>query len=321
MSKKFAILPIIAAMLVCACGDDVTKVYESNTITVSTLDDAENCNGDQVGATVYSVEDEALFVCNGETWVSMRGAEGGSGEQGPQGPKGDSGVAGSSCTIAEIDSGFAVTCNGKTDTLRNGAPGESGRSCSGKVIENIGVEISCGDSVVDTVKNAVGLCGTQLYDPAIQFCDERDEQVYRYVKIGDQVWMAQNLNLGTMIPAADTSAAWTSTNAPATHYNTKKYCIGDSVENCAIYGGQYQWQAALRKTGWGNEAAISQGICPLGWHMPTRSEWSALRRYINAASPDTATSEKIKAMKSRTHWPEGKEGNDYFGWSAIPFFA
>ena len=94
------------------------------------------------------------------------------------------------------------------------------------------------------------------------FTDERDEQTYKTVKIGDQVWMAQNLNFKT-----DSS-----------------FCYNDEEANCTKYGRHYKWAAAVGKSesecGYGNECSLPsgdiQGACPSGWHLPSKTEWETL---------------------------------------------
>ena len=94
------------------------------------------------------------------------------------------------------------------------------------------------------------------------FTDPRDGKTYKWVKIGEQVWMAENLNYtgcGTHITDDD---EW---------YHNLDYdgwCYYDNNENYAdTYGVLYQWKAA--KT-----------ACPVGWHLPTDEEWTQLVNYL-----------------------------------------
>jgi uncharacterized protein (TIGR02145 family) len=87
--------------------------------------------------------------------------------------------------------------------------------------------------------------------------DTRDGKVYRTVKIGDQVWMAENLNFET-----DSS-----------------YCYNDSAEYCAKYGRLYRWTAAM-------------DACPSGWHLPDLAEWKTL---LAAVGGDSIAGTKLKS--------------------------
>ena len=87
--------------------------------------------------------------------------------------------------------------------------------------------------------------------------DTRDGQTYRTVKIGDQVWMAENLNFET-----DSS-----------------YCYNDSAKYCAKYGRLYEWSAAM-------------DACPSGWHLPDTAEWRTL---LDAAGGDSVAGAKLKS--------------------------
>ena len=81
--------------------------------------------------------------------------------------------------------------------------------------------------------------------------DERDDQIYNTVQIGSQCWMAENLNVGTMISGLDAM------------YNNgviEKYCYNNDPLNCNIYGGLYQWNEMMH---YSTQQGI-QGICPAG---------------------------------------------------------
>lgn len=114
-------------------------------------------------------------------------------------------------------------------------------------------------------------CGNTDYNPNKQFCDTRDNQVYGFVKIGDQVWMSENLNY---YDEENPNFVLT--------YNGKvvdelTHCGG---KNCNVYGRLYTWTTAMDIDAYdymtGREVyadtVAHQGICPEGWHIPRMSE-------------------------------------------------
>jgi uncharacterized protein (TIGR02145 family) len=98
---------------------------------------------------------------------------------------------------------------------------------------------------------------------------------YRSVLIGQQCWLKDNLNVGTMLIGTSTSQMDNST--------LEKFCYDDNEDNCDIYGGLYQWAEAMQ---YGDENPGAQGICPAGWHIPTDDEQHVLELGLTD-SPNT----------------------------------
>lgn len=110
--------------------------------------------------------------------------------------------------------------------------------------------------------------------------DSRDNRTYKTVIIGNQTWMAENLNY------------------KKSGYSS--YCYNDDVSNCSKYGRLY---TAL-------SSANIDSICPNGWHLPDTTEWRILFDAVGGQS--TAA----KALKS-LNWNSGN-GTDAYGFAALP---
>jgi len=127
-------------------------------------------------------------------------------------------------------------------------------------------------------------CGEALYDI-------RDNQSYATILYGTQCWMVENLNVGTKIIGEANQ-----TN----NGNIEKYCMADLETNCDTYGGLYQWNELMQN------ASLEgvQGICPLGWHIPTESEWQSLIEYHNTPAYICENGSLLlaKAFASNTNW-------------------
>lgn len=110
--------------------------------------------------------------------------------------------------------------------------------------------------------------------------DTRDGQEYSIVKIGTQVWMAENLNYGTLV-----------TTPSEIQIAGEKYCQSDLESNCDILGGLYQWQAAMNFADTCSDQDCSslietnhQGICPDGWHIPDQEDYDLLVQTLGGVS-------------------------------------
>ncbi|WP_290728904.1 fibrobacter succinogenes major paralogous domain-containing protein [Fibrobacter sp. UBA3629] len=131
-----------------------------------------------------------------------------------------------------------------------------------------------------------------------ELVDGRDGQAYKTVKIGDQWWMAENLNY-----EVDSS-----------------FCYNDSAEYCEKFGRLYRWAATVGKSesecGYGYTCSLPsgdlQGVCPSGWHLPSRAEWETL---INAVGGKSTAGIKLK---SSSGWNSSGNGTDAFGFTALP---
>lgn len=114
------------------------------------------------------------------------------------------------------------------------------------------------------------------------FTDIRDGKIYHWVKIGNQIWMAENLNY------ASSSGSWAYDNDSA---NTLKF------------GRLYYWSAALTS-------------CPAGWHLPSDAEWTDLTNFLGGME---TSGNKLK-IKDTSYWKKSNNtiNNNESGFLALP---
>jgi uncharacterized protein (TIGR02145 family) len=127
-------------------------------------------------------------------------------------------------------------------------------------------------------------CGDVLVDP-------RDGHTYSTVLIGTQCWMAENLNIGTMVANNVTQID---------NGLIEKYCQADDLLNCEEWGGLYQWDEAMQYS----LAPGVQGVCPGGWHIPTDPEWMVMVDYL---SGNNVAGGKLKEA-GYVHWANPNTG-------------
>lgn len=124
------------------------------------------------------------------------------------------------------------------------------------------------------------------------------------VRIGTQVWMTKNLDVthfrnGDPIPQARTAQEWDRTGEQG--QPAWCYCNNDPA-NGAKYGKLYNWYAV-------ND---SRGLAPVGYHIPSDEEWTALTEFLGGKE-----AAGLK-MKSTSGWSNNGNGNNEFGFSAQP---
>jgi len=110
------------------------------------------------------------------------------------------------------------------------------------------------------------------------FTDPRDGKEYKTTKIGEQIWMAENLNYEVNCSG----------------------CYNNYPANCQKYGRLYDWETARR-------------ACPKGWHLPSNDEWNILYGAIVSGYDLKAKSGWPEGKDG-----EGGNGEDKYGFSALP---
>jgi uncharacterized protein (TIGR02145 family) len=111
-----------------------------------------------------------------------------------------------------------------------------------------------------------GGSGFNCGDPLI---DDRDGQSYQTIKIGDQCWMAENLNYGTYVESNFTNEVHADVSNNGT---VEKYALNNDEANLDLYGALYDWNEMMNY----QSTEGSQGICPEGWHVPAHAEFVEL---------------------------------------------
>jgi uncharacterized protein (TIGR02145 family) len=129
-----------------------------------------------------------------------------------------------------------------------------------------------------------------------------DSKTIKTIKIGTQIWMAENLDVttfrnGDKIIEAKTKEEWKQA------YEGKKpaWCYyNNDPSNGAKYGKIYNWHAV-------NDA---RGLAPNGWNLPSNSDWNTLNLGLNEMGG--------KKMKSTSGWKENGNGTNQCGFAALP---
>jgi uncharacterized protein (TIGR02145 family) len=149
------------------------------------------------------------------------------------------------------------------------------------------------------------------------FTDPRDSNHYDVVKIGNQIWMAENLAyLPNVNQVADGSE-----DAPGSYYYVYDYdginvAEAKATANYTTYGVLYNWTAAIdgEASSATNPSGV-QGVCPAGWHLSSDAEWTELTEYLGGLADAGG---KLKE-NGTTHWLTPNTGaSNETGFTALP---
>ena len=115
------------------------------------------------------------------------------------------------------------------------------------------------------------------------FTDSRDGLSYGVVKIGEQTWMAANLNFET----------------------AGSFCPEGDSRNCKRLGRLYSWAEAA-------------SVCPEGWRLPTKADFEKLIAEMLKGGMASSKGDAGAALKAKDGWFKKGNGSDVLGFKALP---
>ncbi len=149
-----------------------------------------------------------------------------------------------------------------------------------------------------------------------QFIDLRDGNIYNFVLIGDQTWMAENLRYLPEVVGPGTGSE-TTPYYYVYGYDGTNVTDAKATANYNTYGVLYNWPAAMAgsASSTANPSGI-QGVCPAGWHMPSDEEWKQMEMFLGMSQEQAdgtdwrGTDEGGKLKEGgTTHWVNPNEGS------------
>ena len=133
------------------------------------------------------------------------------------------------------------------------------------------------------------------------FIDERDNQTYKTIKIGNQNWFAQNLNFKA----------------------NESWCPDDT--DCTREGRYYSWYGAMDLvedewlSSFDSIEPEHQGACPAGWHVPAIDEWEELFAFVAGTSEYKSFEDSVAyKLRSDFGWKYNMNGWDVYGFALTP---
>jgi len=133
---------------------------------------------------------------------------------------------------------------------------------------------------------------------------DADSNVYNTITIGTQTWMKENLKTtkyldGSPIPNINNDYTWGT-------MTTDAYCWynNDAITNKKVYGGLYNFYAVQD----------NHGLCPTGWHVSTKTEWTILTTFLGG---DSIAGKKLMESGG-VHWKPYNKATNESGFTALP---
>lgn len=297
------LLPLTLALV--ACGDDCS----SSASAVPSDEPSSFERGESSSSAIPGSASESSSSMNSSSSVILSASE----ESSSSLAESSSSVAESSSSEVTPESSSSATSvsSSSADVQSSSSETESSSSSS----EN---KINCSALLEGETGWSWDVPKECRFNPDIDYgtmTDSRDGKVYRTVKIGDQVWMAENLNFDPgQGGSGEDKYDWS-------------WCYDNEPKKCDVAGRLYTWAAAIdsvklatdtknpQDCGDGKKCALPDtvyGICPPGWHLPSKAEFGTLLTVMGGQS--TASN----VLKSQSGWAESKNGTDAFGFSALP---
>ncbi|MBR1744676.1 MAG: fibrobacter succinogenes major paralogous domain-containing protein [Fibrobacter sp.] len=284
---------LVSAIIAClflvlvACGDDDSDfaTRPSNGSSSSVCEDSDD--GSSSSVTQQSSSSETSVSSSSENSnpgtssneTSSSSVESSSSVKSSSSAKSSSSEASSS----SVESSSSVR---SSSSAKSSSSSSSRMSSSSVSSSSVAAAIWCKRSTVDTC----------VYDVLI---DERDGKKYKTVLVGEQWWMAENLNYET-----DNSSCYDDADSNCTKYG-RLYTWGAAMDSAAVFSTDVEGCVRLREC---KPKFPVRGICPEGWHIPDTTEWMILFK---------AAEDYPRALYDPPDWEYCNSDNDY-GFSLLP---
>jgi uncharacterized protein (TIGR02145 family) len=215
-----------------------------------------------------------------------------------------SSCGGDSATSPSIDTGDKTVSSSSIESIQSSSAKESSdskeSSSSSATLSSTSEEKSSSSEVIKGFP--------ANYNPETGILtDERDGEIYNTAKIGDQIWMGQNLRYLPKEFVDDCDLRWLDER--------------EKTDSLDTYGRKYSWIEATRiscnrmseKISFDSEefSLPFQGICPKGWHIPTLDEW---KKTIEFTDGDLYKLLSTSWSGSRYNYA----GTDEYGFNILP---
>ncbi|SHK77462.1 major paralogous domain-containing protein [Fibrobacter sp. UWT2] len=243
---------------------NVTPVSSEATRSSSSI--CEDCDESSSSVTPQS--------SSSETSVSSSSAKSSSSSAKVEDSSSSAKVDESSSSVKSAESSSSVKVEESSSSEKNEISSSSEKpvesSSSEKVVESSSSEKSSSSAGIPSklYDCEIYKCVTTKYlNPDIEYgeyLDVRDSQVYRTVQIGEQVWMAQNLNYKS---------------------DMQSFCFDNDDNNCAKWGRLYTWAQAVK-------------ACPEGWKLPDSSEYGSLAIFLKDSTGNKNVGKYLKTGKN-----------------------
>lgn len=300
-----ASLAVCGMALVVSCGDDSSDKSPVQAAEESSSSEFERSSSSIQNVTPVSSEAirSSSSICedcdessssvtpqssSSETSVSSSSAKSSSSSAKVEDSSSSAKVDESSSSMKAAESSSSVKVEESSSSEKNEVSSSSEKpvesSSSEKVEESSSSEKSSSSAGIPSkiYDCEIYKCVTTKYlNPDIEYgeyLDVRDSQVYRTVQIGEQVWMAQNLNYKS---------------------DMQSLCFDNDDNNCAKWGRLYTWAQAVK-------------ACPEGWKLPDSSEYGSLAIFLKDSTGNKNVGKYLKTGKNNLFGFSVLLGSGYF---------
>ena len=317
--KKLANVLVKTAAIACllflvACDDDGSSspvTPSDNDVSSSSIDSAESSSSVVEGSSSSVAMTNSSSSAVEESSSSIDSAKSSSSVTLSSSSSDINVIEESSSSIALENSSSSLM---SSSSVISSSGGESSSSAGEAASSSSSVELNCSALLEDEFGWDWNIPKECRFNPNTTYgtmTDSRDKKVYKTIKIGGQTWMAENLNY------ADSSKTLSLLE--------RSWCYNNDSANCVVAGRLYTWSAAIDSAKLYNDKSIDcghrktctlpdtvYGVCPPGWHLPTRAEWDALITEVGGQSNSGIV------LKSQTGWFDNYGGTDDVGFTALP---